>query len=339
MVNDELMPFIEFDIDNNTFYQADAFRVSFAVSALPAERGMDWFSDQQEIFVEIFAGFPADPDKYTPADLQSWVYGRADEIEFDPVARVVHLSGRDLTAQMIDTKTTKKWPNKTASEIATEIAGKYELNPVVTATSYKVGRYYEIDHAHMTNQRSEWDLLCYLAQLEQFNVFVAGRDLHFEPQQDANAEPYVLQWQAEPFAFNGMRMRFFRNLTLAHGAQVTVRSWQQKTSTLIEMKYPEKEQPKAQQYFFNIANLSPEEALKKATALHKEITAHEVNLAAELPADNMLDVRSVIRVEGTGTAYDQLYYPASITRRMSIDHGYTMTVRAKNHSPQTEVQL
>lgn len=328
---------IEWDAENNTFYQADHFSVSFALGALPDNRKEDWFAQQQEISVEIFAGFPANVDSFTSDELTSYVYGMVDEVEFDPIARVIHLSGRDLTAKMIDSKTTAVYLNRKSSDIATALAAKYGLNPVVTATTKMTGKYYELVHAHLHHQRSEWDLLCFLAQMEQFSVYVSGRDLHFEPLPTDSALQYVLQWQANPFAFNGTRLRFSRSLTVAKGAQVTVQSFGQKGGKTITQTYPSSCPSNAQKYYFKFANMNAEQALQKAQALHKEITMHEVKLHAELPADNLLTTRNIIKMAGTGTMYDQNYYPSSICRRMSLDGGYTMDVSAKNHSPQTQV--
>ncbi|MFD2271423.1 hypothetical protein ACFS07_10485 [Undibacterium arcticum] len=42
---------------------------------------------------------------------------------------------------------------------------------------------------------------------------------------------------------------------------------------------------------------------------------------------------------GTGTAFDQTYYPESIVREMDLTGGYTMTIKAKNHSPQSVIPL
>ncbi|WP_157128305.1 hypothetical protein [Cupriavidus sp. USMAA2-4] len=42
-----------------------------------------------------------------------------------------------------------------------------------------------------------------------------------------------------------------------------------------------------------------------------------------------------ILVEGTNTKFDQIYYPVSITRQMSVTAGYAMRVEAKNHNPDT----
>lgn len=329
---------VEWRVDNNNFYQADHFEVSFAVSALPADRGIDWFAQQQEISVEIFAGFPADPDNYDAGELQSWIYGLADGIEFDPVRRVIHMHGRDLTAKMIDAKTTNVYVNRKASDVAKTLAAKYGLTPVVTNTTTNVGKYFEIMHAHLHVARSEWDLLTYLAQQEQFVVYMLGRELHFEPMPDLNSNPYVLQWGDAPLTFNGSSLRFERGLTLAKGIQVTVQSFNQHGKT-ITAAYPKASGSNSQKYSYRFANLSPEKALQKAQALYHEIVRHEVKLTASMPADNLLTTRNIIKMVGTGTGYDQTYYPDHVRRSMSFDGGYRMDVTAKNQSPQTQVTL
>jgi phage protein D len=354
-VGGQLMPgWIDWEIDNNTFYQADTFRVRFAMSLMPAGYGAAWWATQGTMMVEVFAGFPADPANFTVSDLDSLLYGQVDDITFDPVAGIVEVAGRDLTAGLIDTKTTEKWPNQTSAQIATTLAQRHGLTPVVTATTQKTGKYYEIDHIRMTDQRSEWDLLTWLAHQEQFVVYVKGQTLHFEPQPTTSQTPYVLQW-APPTAdsaapsFNGTAITFARNLTLAKDVIVKVRSWNaknkkgftktaqathNKNTVLAGAAQPTGE---AQTYSYVVPGLTPDEALRWAQAKLVEITAHEVRVTATLPADNLLGVTDIIKVLGTGTAFDQTYYPDSITRSMSIEGGYMMTVNAKNHSPESTV--
>ena len=64
-----------------------------------------------------------------------------------------------------------------------------------------------------------------------------------------------------------------------------------------------------------------------------------MKLKAELPGDTILDTTSVIQVTGTGTAYDQIYYPDSISRYMHWDGGFSMTVSAKNFAPDSQATL
>lgn len=345
------------ELDNNTFYQADTFRVRFVISALPPEFDAVWWAARTEIFIEIFAGFPSNPESFVAAELESLIYGRVDDLSFDPVAGVIEASGRDLTSHFIDAKTTEKWPNRTASEIATELAVRRGLDVKATPTTKKTGTYYEIDHARLMDQRSEWDLLTWLAHEEGFMVYVKGKTLHFEPKPAETVEPYLLQWtpprtnETDYPVFYGESLVFSRNLTLAKDVIVKVRSWNAKNKkgfTKIAQATHNKNtvlkgaaQPlgEAQVYAYTIPGLTPEQALQRAQTLLKEITAHEVKLTAQLPADNILGVTNVIKVTGTGTAFDQIYYPDSIVRRMSMNEGYTMTINAKNHNPESETVL
>jgi hypothetical protein len=96
-----------------------------------------------------------------------------------------------------------------------------------------------------------------------------------------------------------------------------------------------------QEYSFSVPNLSPEQAQQLANKKLAELSRHEKGLAIEGPADNVLQLTHRIVIEGTGTPFDQTYYPDSIVRSMSAESGsgYHWSIQAKNHSPETEVTL
>lgn len=354
-INGEVVPgWISWEVDNNTFYQADTFRCRFALSMMPPDKGAAWWASQKEIFVEVLAGFPVDPEWFDASELDSLIYGKVDEMTYDPVGRLIELNGRDLTSDLIDAKTTEKFQNLTASQIAEQLAARHGLIPKVVATETMSGTYYEIDHARLTSDRSEWDLLTYLAHEERYVVYLKGKELHFEPQPEESQNPYVLRWEPPvedrgfPI-FNGKSISFSRNLTVAKGVAVTYRSWNAKNNKAFSVTYPSshktmgtapgKASPQAQNYYFTSPGKTPQQLLQMAQAKHKEITQHEMRMSFSGPADNVLKVTDIIRVEGTDSAFDQTYYPESINRAMSLSDGYTMTVAAKNVSPENQVSL
>lgn len=342
---------VSWDVSSNTYYEADTFRVSFAASALPSANGPSWFSTQTELFVEVLAGFPSNPDDPSVSELQSLIYGRVDDIDFDPVSTMITVSGRDLTAVFIDAKLTGEYTNQRSSDIATGLALAHGLTPVVTATTTNVGTYYKRDQVRMQSDRSEWDMLAWLAREEGFVCYVVGQELHFEPDLRETVEPYAIQWEApnntngHPVA-NVQELQFQRNLTVSKGITVTVRSPSLTSKTAVVRSYPSaaksvqagKASPfgGVQTYYFTMAaGKTPDDVQKYATKKYTEIIAHEMKLHARLPGDNLLTTKNVIRVTGTGTAFDQTYFPNVITRTMSMNEGYTMTVDAKNHNPDT----
>jgi phage protein D len=349
-LNGELIPgWVSWEVDNNAFRSADTFRVVFVVSMLPATRDAAWFAAQSSMLVEILAGFPADAQNFAVSELDSLIYGQTDEVLFDPVKGTIELSGRDLTAALIDTKTSEHFANQTSSQIATTLAQRHGLKPVVTATKTRVGDYYKDDHACTTQQQSEWELLTFLANVEDFVLYVKGQELHFEPRPGEQTDHYVIAWdvanadRGHPVA-NAISLQFSRNLTIAKGITVEVHSWnvkQKKGFTASWPKAAKAVQPgqaaaKTQVYRYTIPGLTQDKALQRAQSIYRQIIAHEMRLTGYLPADNVLDCTKTLLVRGTGTAFDQVYFPESVMRSMSLNEGYRMNIRAKNTGPELE---
>jgi hypothetical protein len=340
-----------FEVDNNNYFSADTFRGVFVVDGLPADRDKNWFSKQVDMYVELFAGEPADPTSFSAAELKSWIYGQVDEISFDPVAGTIEVSGRDLTRVFIDTKTTQKWVNLTSSQIATQLATSHGLTAVVTATTIKAGKFYEIDHSNMVDSRSEWDVLCYLAGNEGFIVYVRGTTLYFGPGPSETSTPFKLIWQdgvngGAPTA-NFENLQCTRGLTVSRGIEVVIRSWNQKQQKGFTAQFPGKSKTiqagkssifgGTQIYWRTIGNLTQEQATQEAQKLYAQLIQHEMKISFEMPPDDSLDTTSVVQLDGTNTAFNQLYYPDSISRSMSVDGGWVMRASAKNHSPESEI--
>jgi len=338
-VNGDVTPgWVSWEVDNNAYDQADTFRIAFAAAQLPAGRDAAWWPCQKTIAIEILAGLPGNPENFTTADLDSVIDGEVDEIHYDPVRGILDISGRDLTTRLSDAKTSEKFLNLTSSQIAERIAARHNLKAVVTKTTTPAGRYYEIDHNRFNDQSSEWELLTGLAHEEQFMVYVKGQTLYFRPLPTPGDDCYRLQWQPPTgergyALFNGKTLRFSRNLMAIHENQVIVRSWNAKQKKRFVAAVPATAPADGRIYHYTIPGLDKRQTLRRAQALHQQIARHEMKLTAELPADGVLDVTRLIQVSGTGTAFDQHYYPSSVVRHMSASEGYTMTVDASNHAP------
>lgn len=336
-----------FVVENNSYYAADTFRVTLPLSGQPSGVDAAWWSSRTELTVQIYAGFPDDLHRYAESDLMFLIHGLVDHVELNPVAREVVLTGRDLASRFIDTKTVEKWPNQTASQIATALAQAHGLTPVVTQTTARAGRYYlNNDQSVLARSITEWDLLTFLAQQEGFDVYVKGSELHFEPPPSDGDDPYVLQWQQPAVddvpVFNGMDLKLTRNLTLAKDVKVIVTStslWQakplRKTATARKSK---SKGGTPQTYSFNIPNLTADQAQKRANELALQISRHELRFDARLPADALLNTRTPLELRGTNSAFDQRYYPDQIIRQFDAN-GYVMDVHAKNHSPESTVTV
>src|SRR5260221_9775951 len=83
---------VSWSVSNNSFYEADTFKVVYSTSKLPASNDADWFSQQREMFAQIFAGIPQDPSNPQVSQLTNLIYGRVDDISFNPKTRCITLT-------------------------------------------------------------------------------------------------------------------------------------------------------------------------------------------------------------------------------------------------------
>ena len=317
---------------------ADTYRVVLSSTAQPPGSNPDYWSTGAFDQIGISIGFEDE------AAVQH-ILGQVDDIEYDLTGRTITLSGRDLSAPFIDTKTAEKFQNQTSSEIAQTLADRHGLGYDVEETDTKAGTYYNIDHTLLTQEQSEWDLLIFLAEQEGFDVWVSGNTLYFQPSPITTNPAYVIEW-SEPgdgtVQSNATFLKLGRSETLAKDIEVHVLSFNQKGQESIlgvakAFGAKRARAGKAQLYTFRRPNLTRDQAQQLAQSLLADITRHEMTLNASLPGDNILTTRTMVNLVGTGTAWDQLYYPDSVTRRLSLAEGYRMDVRAKNHSTQSTV--
>ncbi|MGI4941882.1 MAG: hypothetical protein ACRYHQ_15195, partial [Janthinobacterium lividum] len=164
--------------------------------------------------------------------------GQVDHIDVEMQGGLVELTGRDLSARLIETKTQQAFANQTSSEVAQKLADKHMLTADIDATTTLVERYYSQDHTKLTASQfsrttTEWDLLADLARHEGFDLWVSGTTLHFKKPAGATDTPYTIAWtptqvtsgfgQMQPNQVIDLRLE--RALTLAKDVEVEVRSW------------------------------------------------------------------------------------------------------------------
>ncbi len=328
------------EIDNNTHQQTDTFRVVYAINqgrfvgepGLTPERAA-WLTGQSRIQVEILIGFPADPGNYGASELQSMILGYADSMNFDPVKGTIELNGRDMAGEFLDAKTSETFTNQGPAAIVQTLAARHGLSVDIDDPGGIDGTFYEIDHRRINNAASEWDLLCELAGDYNRKVWVDGNTLRFKSADSGlGGGTYNIKWmppdsmRGYPMA-NVIEMRFTRNNMLGKGkVNVTVQSVHAKqkavfSSTATAAK-PGVTDGSEQSYTYNEPGLTADQVQKRANTRLNDIMMNEMTLSADLPGDNMLNVRSVVVVSGTGTAFDQAYYPATSGTNIYVS-GYT----------------
>jgi hypothetical protein len=305
-------------------YRAGQFWVEIATKDTDALSMAWWAADEQSaIELEVFYCFEGQ------TSWQSMIVGDVDNIDYDLRGNTVSVTGRDLTGRLIDAKTADIYANLTSSEIITMLCnslgkdanGQPILTPVVTPTTNVVGQYYAYDHVRIalggfSRAITKWDLATYLAQNENFDLFVEGRSLYFQPKAQPTSPPYVVQWSrygGMPWA-NVVSANPRRSLTIAKGVSVTVKSWNSGSAKrVVETAGTANDQ--GQTYVLYRPNLTIAQASQLAQQTLATITKHEKALEIDMPGELNLTPRMLLQLGGTGTAFD---------RR---DHGATPAIR------------
>ena len=345
----ELGGLFKANITTDGFYKADHFSATFALYADGA-KSLDFWSSATELLLDIQIQFEGE------RDWQSFIVGEADHINVNPTQGTVDLDGRDLSARFIETKTQESFQNKTASEIVTILAARHNetfgITANVTATTTPVSRYYQIDHTQETAGQfsrvtNEWDLLVYLAQREDFDLYMQGRVLHFHPKRPKDLSPFAVSWkQTNPLPVsNVIDLRMERSLTLAKDIEVEVRSWNSKQAQSLKKvaraigaksagasAAAKQRGTETQRYVIIRPNLTEAQAQDLANLTLAELSAHERNISWTMPGEFDLNARRQCRLTGTASSWDQVYFIDSVQREISFDGGFMQHVHAKNHS-------
>ncbi len=335
----DLAGLVSCEVDQNSHYQADTFHATIALNAPGGFTSDQWGGD--ELTGKVFAVSA----RLNPTD--AWVQlitGEADKVSVDVINGTVTVEGRDLTSRFIEAKTQETFLNKTASEVAAELASRHGMTAAGPATTTLVSRYYQQDHDKVTHEQfsktsTEWDLLSFLAQQEGYDLFVVGTVLHFQPP-ETNAQTYTVTWNQQNRTADVISLSLDRSLTLAKDVAVVVRSWNSRqgrgfTKTSGKGSGMSVQSGKVQRYVYTRPNLTEDQAQKLADSLREQITRHERNIALELPVELSATPRDMIALSGCGGTWDMAYYIASIHRSFNED-GTSEHVAAKNHSPASE---
>jgi phage protein D len=324
MANGVLVPgAFEAEVGSNNHYAADHFSVGLALSADPS-RGAAWWSAQDSVLIDI--------DISLGGGYRRMLRGAIDIIEVEPLRNVLRMRGRDLSAGLIEARTQETFANRTASEIATILAGRHGLDADAQPTTTPVGRYWQLEHDRIVlggfaRATTEWDLLVALAQYEGFDVWVSGTTLCFRAP-DPPPAPVILR-QADLIS-----LRIERALTLACDIEVTIKSWHSRTAhSYVQTARTRRSRGapgQVKRYVYIVPNLTPDEALKLAQRRLAELTRHERVVVAEMPGELSLAPRQQILLQGTGTEFDRSYWLDGVERRFAQSGGFTQRLHARN---------
>jgi phage protein D len=263
------------------------------------------------------------------------IEGYCDTVQIHAVARFVILEGRDLSATLLDKKTPADFQNLTSSEIVSFLADQHGLTAITSDTTGFAGRQYGdntnlITLAQYAKLTSDWDIVVALAHAQNYDLFVAGSSLYFQPGTNASQPPQNIFYRD----LTDLRMR--RMLPLSGGVKVIVSSWNSAAGTAVSATTDSppttnpgsSPQSAARIYTVIQPNLASSTAGALAAQLAQSIYRESMSIQFSMPGDTSLDARRPILLIGSGTLFDRLYKIDSIIRKFRSRSGYSQTVCA-----------
>lgn len=315
-------------VQSNNFYAADRFEITLARQTDDSAT-LAFLSEEPELELDIsfrLSGVSA----FTPA-----IRGKADLVSIDPIAGLLRAEGRDFSARMIDSVLAETFSNRTSSEIAEILAYRHNLTPAVAPTARITGRYYQGQHDaimldNFAGRATEWDFLAFLAEVENYNLYVTESTLNFRPPEAIRHPTFVYRPR------DLIRLTLDRVMTLSGGVQVTVKSWDSRQHVAVVESATragsDSSQIQVEQVLIR-PNLSADSARQLAARTLTGLFRHERSIEMLMPGELELTPRSIIMLQDTGTAFDQCYQIDSIERRLSPQSGFVQCVRASTYQP------
>lgn len=292
------------------YFSADRFRIGFAVGA-SSFATVAYFSGlgMQAIMIEVaLDGF----------GYVTLLTGQIDNVRVDLLTNKIVLTGRDLSARLIDSEISETFANQTASQIANILAARRQLTPNVTTTATPVGQYYELDHARNafgvhSKTTTEWNLLAALAQAENFNLSVTGDVLNFGR---LSAGISIL---VTPQNFMGLSLDIAASLPTG----TMVKSWNCRNKMVVSGS-----SGIGVSTTLIRPNLTAAQAQTMAENHLAVLGGHGTILCGTMPGDLTMMPGMHLVLSGTNSAFDQSYTVVEVSRSLTGHTGFVQNIRA-----------
>lgn len=321
---------IDTSFENTLYLAADSFEATFRNDRYLS----DWFRKLQE--VKIYLGYVKNPASWTKAELDHVFTGRIDGVKpkFGS-SMTVQIIGRDYSAPMIDTEYSVAYAERTSSQIATMMAVKYGLTPLVTETTVIVEKELQAD-------KKEWEVLQALADREGFVCYVTrNKELYFGPRQEEDEEivaelNYLLPGLANTGEID------FDDSTVGVINKVTVRHWgpnkqlieasavNQQVVDAMDGQIKERVVYESRAKTYELAQIYAEKRLKQLSRM-------VITGSGFYPGNPRIIAEKKAKVSGCGR-FDEAYYVEKAVHKLSKNEGYRTTFDITSVRPESAEQ-
>ncbi|MCH4091411.1 hypothetical protein [Acetobacter sp.] len=244
--------------------------------------------------------------------------GKIDHSTFNPLKRILNLSGRDWSANLINYEISgESFLNMTASDAISYLAGQVGLSADIDKTSGFIGQFYQYEHkAHglsgMHRYQTAWDLCVSMQHEYGYDLWVENKTLYFKKKQE-NDNIINLQWNNQTGSSNNyeraiLDINLLNNQTYSEDIYVKISSWDARQKTVHSAQYPENNSSGHAFNFTAPIGTTTDQCKNLAQRRYNDIMAHGKNVELHLHPYLNISTRQLIKLSGTGTSFDSIIY-------------------------------
>jgi hypothetical protein len=254
--------------------------------------------------------------------------GVIDAVDFDYIGTRIHVSGRDVSANLHENLDSSKYINQKGSQIVQTLCGKAGI-PVQASASCALmaGKKLNQDYVKMTDNITFAQVIHKLAEFDAANWFVDPNGTLHYVDLGSHTGVYTLNYNAgPPIVSDCLALSINLNVKAAGGQAVTVKSWHPKDKQVHQNTATGG--GGAMIYNFHIPTFQMDHVQQFANAKVKELARHGVKLKATIVGDPTISAGMGVQLNGTGT-FDQIFDMDSVHHRIGMS-GHTTMITARS---------
>ena len=258
------------------------------------------------------------------------ITGEVDLTDFDFIARVINVSGRDKSAKLHDNKTSEKWLNKMPSDIVQDLIGRIGLSGNVTSSSLMAGKQLQQDYVHLSDNVSYAYVIHKLAQFDGARWWVdANGNFNYVPlgtQQGAYS--IAINQDFEPISSDCMVLRVQRNVQAGKTIAATVKAWHPKKKQVFSYTSNVEGNGGPINFNYHMPNLLQDHVTKHAQSQAAEKARHELTVMATVVGDPSVSAGMGLQLSGTDY-FDQTFDIDTVHHEFGMSgHRTSITARS-----------
>lgn len=257
--------------------------------------------------------------------------GEIDCVDFDYVAGMAHVSGRDASAKLHTIKSAEKWVNKKPHEIIQDLAGRVGLQTNIDPSTLMAGRIVQDDFAKLTDGVPYAGVIHKLAEFMGAHWYMDRQGILNVKSTASTAAPYVINWSRSPLTgeivSDALSLQISKNVQAGKPVKVTVNSWHERKEKAFVGTYTVGGNGTTQNYAYHLPGLTQDHVNQHAKSRANDHARHEISVTAELVGDTEITVDRPLQLNGT--AFSQTLTIDSISDSFGM-RGHTMHISAKS---------